>query len=240
MNPLHQFEIQKLINLNLFGYDISFTNSALFMMIAICGLSALFLYSAIKYRTIPNRLQALVEISYNLIAGMVNDNAGKEGMRFFPLIFSVFFFVLGGNLLGMIPYTFTYTSHIIVTFGLAMMVFLFVTILGFMIHGVHFFGFFVPKGVSIFLTPIIVPVEIISYLSRPVSLSIRLFANMMAGHTMLKVFAGFCVSLGVVYGIAPLAINILLTGFEIVISCLQAYIFTILSCIYLNDAIHMH
>lgn len=240
MNPLHQFEIQKLINLNLFGYDISFTNSALFMMIAICGLSALFLYSAIKYRTIPNRLQALVEISYNLIAGMVNDNAGKEGMRFFPLIFSVFFFVLGGNLLGMIPYTFTYTSHIIVTFGLAMMVFLFVTILGFVIHGVHFFGFFVPKGVSIFLTPIIVPVEIISYLSRPVSLSIRLFANMMAGHTMLKVFAGFCVSLGVVYGIAPLAINILLTGFEIVISCLQAYIFTILSCIYLNDAIHMH
>ena len=121
-----------------------------------------------------------------------------------------------------------------------MMVFLFVTILGFVIHGVHFFGFFVPKGVSIFLTPIIVPVEIISYLSRPVSLSIRLFANMMAGHTMLKVFAGFCVSLGVVYGIAPLAINILLTGFEIVISCLQAYIFTILSCIYLNDAIHMH
>lgn len=240
MNPLHQFEIQKLINLNLFGYDISFTNSALFMMIAICGLSALFLYSAIKYRTIPNRLQALVEISYNLIAGMVNDNAGKEGMRFFPLIFSVFFFVLGGNLLGMIPYTFTYTSHIIVTFGLAMMVFLFVTILGFVIHGFHFFGFFVPKGVSIFLTPIIVPVEIISYLSRPVSLSIRLFANMMAGHTMLKVFAGFCVSLGVVYGIAPLAINILLTGFEIVISCLQAYIFTILSCIYLNDAIHMH
>lgn len=240
MNPLHQFEIQKLINLNLFGYDISFTNSALFMMMAICGLSALFLYSAIKYRTIPNRLQALVEISYNLIAGMVNDNAGKEGMRFFPLIFSVFFFVLGGNLLGMIPYTFTYTSHIIVTFGLAMMVFLFVTILGFVIHGVHFFGFFVPKGVSIFLTPIIVPVEIISYLSRPVSLSIRLFANMMAGHTMLKVFAGFCVSLGVVYGIAPLAINILLTGFEIVISCLQAYIFTILSCIYLNDAIHMH
>ncbi len=240
MNPLHQFEIQKLINLNLFGYDISFTNSALFMMIAICGLSALFLYSAIKYRTIPNRLQALVEISYNLIAGMVNDNAGKEGMRFFPLIFSVFFFVLGGNLIGMIPYTFTYTSHIIVTFGLAMMVFLFVTILGFVIHGVHFFGFFVPKGVSIFLTPIIVPVEIISYLSRPVSLSIRLFANMMAGHTMLKVFAGFCVSLGVVYGIAPLAINILLTGFEIVISCLQAYIFTILSCIYLNDAIHMH
>ena len=240
MNPLHQFEIQKLINLNLFGYDISFTNSALFMMIAICGLSALFLYSAIKYRTIPNRLQALVEISYNLIAGMVNDNAGKEGMRFFPLIFSVFFFVLGGNLLGMIPYTFTYTSHIIVTFGLAMMVFLFVTILGFVIHGVHFFGFFVPKGVSIFLTPIIVPVEIISYLSRTVSLSIRLFANMMAGHTMLKVFAGFCVSLGVVYGIAPLAINILLTGFEIVISCLQAYIFTILSCIYLNDAIHMH
>lgn len=240
MNPLHQFEIQKLVNLNLFGYDISFTNSALFMMIAICGLSALFLYSSTKYRTIPNRLQALVEISYNLIAGMVNDNAGKEGMRFFPLIFSVFFFVLGGNLLGMIPYTFTYTSHIIVTFGLAMMVFLFVTILGFVIHGFHFFGFFVPKGVSIFLTPIIVPVEIISYLSRPVSLSIRLFANMMAGHTMLKVFAGFCVSLGVVYGIAPLAINILLTGFEIVISCLQAYIFTILSCIYLNDAIHMH
>ena len=240
MNPLHQFEIQKLVNLNLFGYDISFTNSALFMMIAICGLSALFLYSSTKYRTIPNRLQALVEISYNLIAGMVNDNAGKEGMRFFPLIFSVFFFVLGGNLLGMIPYTFTYTSHIIVTFGLAMMVFLFVTILGFVIHGFHFFGFFVPKGVSIFLTPIIVPVEIISYLSRPVSLSIRLFANMMAGHTMLKVFAGFCVSLSVVYGIAPLAINILLTGFEIVISCLQAYIFTILSCIYLNDAIHMH
>jgi len=240
MNPLHQFEIKKLFEISLCGYDISFTNSALFMVIAVLSVSFFFLLATKKNYKIPNRFQALMEIMYNFVADTVTSNAGKEGMTFFPLVFSVFFFVLAGNILGMIPYSFTYTSHIIVTFGLAMMVFVFVTILGFCIHGLKFLKFFVPSGVSVFLTPIIVPVEIISYLSRPISLSVRLFANMMAGHTMLKVFAGFSVSLGAIFGAIPMSLNVLLTGFEFVIACIQAYIFTVLTCIYLNDAIHMH
>jgi len=240
MNPLHQFEIKKLFEMSLCGYDISFTNSALFMVIAVLVVSFFFLLATRKNYKIPNRLQALVEIMYNFVADTVKDNAGKEGMKYFPLVFSVFFFVLTGNLLGMIPYSFTYTSHIIVTFGLAVMVFLFVTVLGFCIHGLKFFKLFCPEGVPAFLTPIIIPIEIFSYLSRPISLSIRLFANMTAGHSMLKVFAGFSVSLGVLLGIFPLALNVLLIGFEFFVACIQAYIFTVLTCVYLNDAIHMH
>lgn len=240
MSPLHQFEINRLININLFGYDVSFTNSALFMTIAVLLMTILFGLSVRKTDLIPSRLQAFAEISYKTIADMIEANVGLDGLKYAPLVFGVFFFVLGGNLIGMVPYTFTYTSHIIVTFGLAFIVILFVTILGFFKHGLHFLKFFVPDGVPMFLTPIVVPIEIISYLSRPLSLAIRLFANMMAGHTMLKVFAGFSVSLGIMACWLPLVVNIALTGFEIMVACLQAYVFTILTCIYLNDALHMH
>lgn len=240
MSPLHQFEINRLIKINLFGYDVSFTNSALFMTIAVLLMTVLFFLAVRKTSVVPSRLQAFAEVSYKTIANMIESNVGIDGLKYAPIVFAVFFFVLGGNLIGMVPYTFTYTSHIIVTFGLAFIVIMFVTILGFVKHGMHFLKFFVPEGVPVFLTPIVVPIEIISYLSRPLSLAIRLFANMMAGHTMLKVFAGFSVSLGIMACWLPLVVNIALTGFEIMVACLQAYVFTILTCIYLNDAIHMH
>ena len=182
---------------------------------------------------------AFIEIIYNFIAGTVEENAGTAGLKYFPFVFSIFFFVLLGNLLGMVPYMFTFTSHIIVTFTLAMIVFLFITILGIMLHGFRFFTLFMPKGVSLLLAPVLVPIEMISYLARPISLSVRLFANMMAGHIVMKVFAGFVVMMGVA-GIAPMAVNVVLTGLEIIISLLQAYIFTLLTCVYLNDAVNLH
>lgn len=241
MNPLHQFQIHKLINLNLFGYDISFTNSSLCMMIVIVALSCLFIAASRKSTLIPTRLQAIVEFSYVMISDMVKENIGKEGKKYIPLIFAIFFFILGGNLLGMVPYSFTYTSHIIVTFGLALGIMTIITIIGFKIHGMHFLKFFVPEGVPSLLVPLVVPIEVISYLSRPLSLAVRLFANMLAGHTMLKVFAGFSITMSCYYcWWVPLLVNIALTGFEIVVAGLQAYVFAILSCLYLNDAINMH
>jgi F-type H+-transporting ATPase subunit a len=170
---------------------------------------------------------------------MVRENIGTEGMEFFPLIFSIFMFVLLGNLIGLVPYTFTFTGQIVVTFALAIFVFLLVTVVAFIRHGIHFFTFFFPKGAPIVMAPILVPIEIISYLSRPVSLGIRLFANMMAGHTMMAVFAGFTVTLGL-FGFLPLAVNVALYGLEFIVAALQAYVFTILSCLYLRDAIHLH
>ena len=170
---------------------------------------------------------------------MVSDNIGDKGHKFFPLIFTLFTFLLFGNMLGMLPYSFTFTSHIIVTFVLAMFVFLLVTLLGIFIHGFKFFGLFVPKGVPMIMLPLMIPIEIISYLSRPISLSVRLFANMMAGHTMLKIFAGFIVPLGI-FGVAPLMVDVALTALEVLIAFLQAYVFTILTCLYLNEAINLH
>ena len=192
-----------------------------------------------KKKIIPTRLQSVSEIFYEFIANMINDNIGNKGQKFFPLIFTLFTFILFGNLLGLLPYSFTFTSHIIVTFVMAMFIFLFVTLIGIMMHGFKFFGLFVPKGVPMAMLPLMVPIEIISYLSRPVSLSIRLFANMMAGHTMLKVFAGFIFSLGL-FGIAPLIVDVALTAFEVLVAFLQAYVFTVLTCLYLNDAINLH
>jgi F-type H+-transporting ATPase subunit a len=192
---------------------------------------------------VPGRLQSVVELMYEFVAGIIRDSAGKEGLRFFPLIFTLFTFILLGNMLGMIPGSFTFTSHIIVTFTMAFCVFVGVTVLGFVIHGAHFLTFFVPHGAPKAMIPLLVPIEILSYCVRPISLSVRLFVNMMAGHTMMKVFAGFVVSLGsyfVIPGIAPLAITVALYGFEFAVAFLQAYIFTVLTCIYLNDAIHMH
>lgn len=239
IDPLHQFAISPLAKFEVCGVDLSFTNSSLAVLVAVALIFVLFAFGLRKGGMVPNRLQALIEMMYELVAGMITGNAGKAGLKYFPFVFSIFFFVLLGNLLGMVPYMFTFTSHIIVTFTLAMIVFLFVTILGIVLHGFHFFSLFMPKGVSIFLAPILVPVEMISYMSRPISLSVRLFANMMAGHTMMKVFAGFVAMLGI-FGIAPIAVNVVLTGFEVVISMLQAYIFTVLTCVYLNDAVHLH
>ena len=238
--PLHQFEISNLYEIKLEGIDISFTNSALSMILSILVATVIFYLGSGKNPNIPGRLQVLVEMSYDFVASMVRDNVGSGGKVFFPFIFTLFLFILFGNILGMVPYNFTYTSHIIVTFGLAGFIFLAVTLIGLAKHGMGFLKFFVPSGVPYALLPILIPIEIISYFVRPISLSLRLFANMMAGHTMLKVFASFIVLLGFLGGWAPLLLVVILTGFEIMIAVLQAYVFTILCCLYLNDALHLH
>ena len=239
-DPIHQFEIKKIIPIEINNIDLSFTNSSLFMMLTVLFISIFLISSIKKKKIIPTRLQSVSEIFYEFIANMINDNIGNKGQKFFPLIFTLFTFILFGNLLGLLPYSFTFTSHIIVTFVMAMFIFLFVTLIGIMMHGFKFFGLFVPKGVPMAMLPLMVPIEIISYLSRPVSLSIRLFANMMAGHTMLKVFGGFVISLGLLGGWLPLSFSVALTGLEILIAFLQAYVFAILTCIYLNDALNLH
>ncbi len=238
-DPIHQFEIKELIPLEIFETNISYTNSSLFMSLAIIFVTLLLLISIKNKSLIPSRLQSISEIFYEFISNMVSDNIGDKGRKFFPLIFTLFTFLLFGNMLGMLPYSFTFTSHIIVTFVLAMFIFLLVTLLGIFIHGFKFFGLFVPKGVPMLMLPLMIPIEIISYLSRPISLSVRLFANMMAGHTMLKIFAGFIVPLGI-FGVAPLLVDVALTALEVLIAFLQAYVFTILTCIYLNEAINLH
>jgi len=225
--------------LELFETNISFTNSSLFMSLTIISVIMLLLISIKNQSLIPSRLQSISEIFYEFISNMVSDNIGDKGRKFFPLIFTLFTFLLFGNMLGMLPYSFTFTSHIIVTFVLAMFVFLLVTLLGIFIHGFKFFGLFIPKGVPMIMLPLMIPIEIISYLSRPISLSVRLFANMMAGHTMLKIFAGFIVPLGI-FGIAPLMVDVALTALEVLIAFLQAYVFTILTCLYLNESINLH
>jgi F-type H+-transporting ATPase subunit a len=239
IDPLHQFEIQRLIPLKIGGLDASFTNASLWMVLAIAAVTVFLVAGMRRQALVPGRWQSMAEVSYEFIAGMISDNVGSAGRQYFPFIFTLFMFILFGNLLGMVPYSFTFTSHIIVTFAMAFVVFLIVTAVGFIKHGAHFFSFFVPKGVPKVMLLLMVPIEVLSYLTRPVSLSIRLFANMMAGHTMLKVFASFTLMLGI-FGVAPLAINVALTGFEFLVAFLQAYVFTVLTCIYLNDAIHLH
>lgn len=238
-DPLHQFVIQPLIPLKIDGIDISFTNSSLFMSIAIV-LTVLFLVGGMyRAQLVPNRWQSVTELIYGFILNLIDETIGVKGRQYLPFIMTLFMFILMGNLLGMIPYGFTFTSHIIVTFGLAMVVFLLALLIGLVRHGFHYFSLFVPKGAPFYMLPLIILIEILSYLSRPVSLSVRLFANMMAGHTMLKVFAGFTVTMGI-FGIAPLAVNTLLTAFEILVAVLQAYVFTILTCIYFRDSIYLH
>ena len=237
---MEQFEIQRYIPMDLAGFDVSFTNSSLFMVIA-TGLIVLFLAMGMRHRAmIPGRLQSVVELSYEFVANMMRDTVGPEGQKFFPLVFTLFMFVLFCNMIGMVPYTFTVTSHIIVTFALALAIFIGVTILGFIKHGVGYLRLFVPHGVPAALLPLIVVIEVISYLSRPISLSVRLFANMMAGHTMLKVFGGFIVMLGIWGGWLPLAFSVAFVGLEVLVAFLQAYVFAVLTCIYLNDALHLH
>lgn len=239
-SPLAQFEIKPLIPLHMGQTDVSFTNSALFMTVTVILISLFMVLGMRKRALVPGRWQSVAELSYEFVANLLRDTVGNEGRKYFPFVFTLFMFILVGNMLGMIPYSFTFTSHIIVTFALALVVFLGVTVLGFVKHGVHFFSFFVPPGVSVVLWPLMIPIEIISYLSRPISLAVRLFANLTAGHTMLKVFAGFVISLGIVGGILPLAFVVALTGLELLIAFLQAYVFTILTCFYINDAIHLH
>ncbi len=237
--PLQVFKIEPLVPIHIGRYDVSFTNSSLVMVIALLAIT-LFLVAGMQPRAlVPGRLQSMAEICYEFIANLLRDTVGSEGKRYFPIVFTIFMFVLFGNLLGMLPYSFTFTSHIIVTFALAISIFIGVTILGIVKHGLRFAKFFVPPGVSWMLWPLLVPIEIISYLSRPVSLSVRLFANMLAGHTLLQVFAGFVGALGL-FGILPLAFVVALSGLEFLIAVLQAYVFTILTCLYINDALHLH
>jgi F-type H+-transporting ATPase subunit a len=239
-DPMHQFEIKRLVPFEIFGFDASFTNSALFMVIAALLITLFSLFAMRKGALVPGRLQSVAELSYEFVANMVRDNVGTSGMKYFPFVFTLFMFVLVLNMLGMVPYSFTVTSHIIVTFALAAFIFIGVTIIGFWKHGIGFLKFFVPSGVPFVLLPLLVVIEVISYLTRPVSLSVRLFANMMAGHTMLKVFGSFVVALGLLGGWAALAFMVAFTGLEILVAFLQAYVFAILTCIYLNDALHMH
>jgi len=238
-SPLSQFEIKRLVPIQIGDLDVSFTNSSLLMALTVISVSA-FLYLGMRRGAlVPGRWQSMAELSYIFVANLIRDTVGPEGRTYFPFIFTIFMFVLFGNMLGMLPYSFTFTSHIVVTFTMALVVFLGVTVIAIIKHKLHFFTFFVPPGVHWVMWPLLIPIEIISYLSRPISLSVRLFANMLAGHTLLKVFAGFIAALGV-FGVFPLAFVVALTGLEIVIAFLQAFVFTILTCLYLNDALHLH
>ena len=239
-SPLEQFEVVPWIEIKTGNLDLSFTNSSLAMIITVAFIT-IFLTVTVNSRSIiPTRLQLISELCYNFIAQLLKDTVGNEGRKYFPIVFSIFMFVLIGNMVGMIPYQFTFTSHIIVTFALASIVFVGVTILGFINHGIRFFTFFYIPGVPFYMHPLLIPIEVISYLSRPISLSVRLFANMLAGHTLLKVFAGFVVAMPFFTGALPLVFIVALTGLEILIAFLQAYVFAILTCLYINDAYHLH
>ncbi len=245
-SPIAQFDITPIVPLAFNGVDISFTNSSLWMVLVLLSMMTLFSLGLRRATLVPGRLQNVVEMTYELIANMVRGNVGPDGMRYLPIVFSLFLFVMLSNLLGMLPFSFTVTSHIIVTFALAAFIFIGVTLIGLIRHGLHFFSLFLPSGTPLWLAPLMVPIEVFAYLARPLTLSVRLAANMMAGHITLKVIAGFVGSLLLAGGaisvlaIAPLALTIILTGFEFLVAVLQAYIFTILTCIYLNDAVNLH
>ena len=244
-DPIHQFVIQPIIPLQVAGVDISFTNSALWMSIAVVTSIVLMTLAMRPKAIVPGRGQVIAESMYTFIANMIKENTGVQGMQYFPLVFTLFVIVLMGNMLGMIPYSFTYTSHLAVTAGLAISLFLMVVIIGIVRHGTHFFHLFLPPGVPLWLVPLIIPIEVVSFVARPITLSVRLFANMMAGHLMLKVFAGFSVAMlsfgtaGVALGLLPALFNTVLIVFEFLIAFLQAYVFTILTCIYLKDTIEI-
>ena len=240
-NPMQQFTVYKIgPEIKIAGVDLSFTNSSLFMLISAATILLILFLGSKEKKIIPSKIQLISEMFYSFVAKMISDTAGSKAKPFFPFIFSLFMFVLFCNMVGMLPYSFTVTSHIIVTLIMALFIFVAVTIIGFIKHGFKYLSIFVPSGVPVILLPLITVIEIISYLSRPVSLSVRLFANMMAGHTMLKVFGGFVVSLGILGGWLPLSFSVALTGLEILVAFLQAYVFAILTCIYLNDALNLH
>lgn len=242
--PIEQFEIKPIVPLEVGGLDLSFTNASAYMVLTAVTAGAFLIVSTRRRALVPGRWQTSAEMVHEFVADTLKANAGKQGMRFFPLVFSLFMFILVANLVGMFPYAFTVTSQLVVTFALAMLVFSTVTLYGLFTHGLGFLRLFVPAGVPLILTPIIVPIEIISYLSRPVSHSVRLFAVMLAGHITLKVFAGFVASmgtlgtLGIVGAVLPLAMTVALTALEFLMAAIQAYVFAMLTCMYLNDALH--
>ena len=243
IDPIHQFNIDKLFTIGHIGnQEIAFTNSSAYMFVSVALISLLMIGAG--RQLVPGRFQSMAEISYEFVANTIRSSAGSEGMRFFPLVFSLFMFIMVSNMIGIIPYTFTVSSHIIVTASLALLVFFTVLVYGFYKNGLKFFKLFVPSGIPIAILPLVVLIEIISFLSRPISHSVRLFANMLAGHITLKVFASFVTMLGAmgVVGwagaILPLGLTVALTALELLVAFLQAYVFTILTCIYINDAIH--
>jgi F-type H+-transporting ATPase subunit a len=245
-DPIHQFQITKLFTIgHIGGQEIAFTNSSAYMFLSVAVISLLMIAGTAGRQLVPGRVQSVAELSYEFVASMIKSTAGSEGMKFFPLVFSLFMFIAVSNLIGIIPYTFTVSSHLIVTVTLALLVFFIVLFYGLYKNGLKFFKLFVPSGVPIFVMPIVVPIEVISFLLKPISHSVRLFANMLAGHIALKVFAGFVAMLGVslgaigwIGGVLPLALTVALTALELLVAFLQAYVFAILTCIYLNDAIH--
>jgi F-type H+-transporting ATPase subunit a len=245
MDPIHQFQIKNILTLGrIGGVEFALTNSALFMFAALAVIALLMLGATGSRALVPGRLQSVAEMSYEFVATTLRSTAGTEGMRFFPFVFTIFMFVLTVNLIGLIPYSFTVTSHIIITVSLALLVFLTVVVYGFWNNGLHFFKLFVPSGIPIYILPLVVFIEVLSFLSRPVSHSVRLFANMLAGHITLKVFGGFVTMLGAFGAIGwlgavlPLGLSVALTALEFLVAFLQAYVFAILTCIYLNDALH--
>jgi F-type H+-transporting ATPase subunit a len=245
VDPIHQFQIVKYFTLfTIGGHEIAFTKSALFMLVALAVIVLLMLGATASRALVPGRMQSIAEVSFEFVANTLRSTAGTEGMKFFPLVFSLFMFILVANVVGVVPYTFTVTSHIIVTVSLALLVFLTVVIYGVARHGLHFLNLFVPKGIPIYILPFVVFIEVFSFFVRPVSHSVRLFANMLAGHITLKVFGGFVVMLGAagylgwLGAILPLGMIVALTALELLVAFLQAYVFAILTCIYLNDAIH--
>lgn len=244
-DPIHQFEIQKIFTLGHIGnQEIAFTNSSAYMFGAVALISILMLGGSAGRHLVPTRFQSMAELSYEFVANTLKSSIGEEGMRFFPLVFTLFMFILTVNMMGIIPYSFTVTSHLVVGVALALLVFLTVFIYGIYKNGFKFFKLFVPHGIPIYILPLIMVIEVISFLSRPVSHSVRLFANMLAGHITLKVFASFVTSLsalgavGIAGAVLPLIMTTAITGLEVLVAFLQAYVFTILTCIYLNDALH--
>jgi F-type H+-transporting ATPase subunit a len=245
-DPIHQFQITKLFTLgHIGGQEIAFTNSSAYMFLSVAVISLLMIGGSAGRQLVPGRVQSVAELSYEFVASMIKSTAGSEGMRFFPLVFSLFMFIAVSNLIGIIPYTFTVSSHLIVTVMLALLVFFIVLGYGLYKNGLKFFKLFVPSGVPVYILPLVVFIEVISFFLKPVSHSVRLFANMLAGHIALKVFAGFIAMLGVslgaigwLGGVLPLALTVALTALELLVAFLQAYVFAILTCIYLNDAIH--
>jgi F-type H+-transporting ATPase subunit a len=245
IDPIHQFRITKLFTIgHIGGQEIAFTNSSAYMLLSVAVISLLMIGGTAKRQLVPDRIQALAELSYEFVACMIRSTAGSEGLKFFPLVFSLFMFICVSNLIGIIPYTFTVSSHLIVTGALALLVFFIVLFYGLYKNGLKFFRLFVPSGIPIYILPVVVPIEIITFLLKPVSHSVRLFANLLAGHIALKVFAGFVGMLGAlgIFGsfgaVFPLALTVALTALELLVAFLQAYVFAILTCIYLGDAIH--
>jgi F-type H+-transporting ATPase subunit a len=242
-DPIHQFELHRIVPIKIFGWDVSFTNSSLFMLASVVLITAFFMLSMRSRSLVPGRLQSMAEVTHEFVADMLRESTGSAGMKYFPFVFTIFMFIFTCNMLGMIPGFFTVTSHIIVTAALAALVFLTVLIVGFAKNGIRFLKLFVPEGVPIAILPLVVLIEVISFLSRPVSHSVRLFANMLAGHITLKVFGGFVVMLlgaGTFAALSPLPLlmAIALTALEVLVAFLQAYVFTMLTCMYLNDALH--